>query len=212
MATNDELQHTAGGNSADGGNWLAGGNAWKIAVGPALFFAVLIIPAFGPLQARVGFGILFWLAYYWVSGAVPLRYTIWVPLLAAALVPVIPLNKVVQAYVDKFILLIVATGFISAAWIHWGLARRIALRVLLLGGNSARSQTVLWFLLATAVSMVVADTITAVAFAPIAASVLVAAGYESVEDRWKCLSASNLLLALAWGSSHGGMTTPLGGG
>lgn len=114
MATNDGLQHSAaGGTSADGGNWLAGGNAWKIAAGPVLFLAVLMVPAFGPLQARVGFGILFWLGYYWVSGAVPLRHTIWVPLLAVALVPVIPLNKVVQAYVDKFILLIVATGFIS---------------------------------------------------------------------------------------------------
>jgi len=187
-------------------------SALKIAIGPALYFLALMIPAFGPLQARVGFGILFWLAYYWVSGAVPFKYTIVVPLLGAALVPVIPMGKVVNAYVDKLIVLIIATGFISAAWVRWGLARRLALNVLSITGNRARTQVAMWFILATAVSMVVADTITAVAFAPIAASVLIAAGYETVEERWKSLAASNLLIALAWGSSHGGFVTPLGGG
>lgn len=187
-------------------------SALKIAIGPALFFLALAIPAFGPLQARVGFGILFWLAYYWVSGAVPIRYTMLVPILAVAFVPVIPLGKVVTAYVDKLIILIVATGFISAAWIRWGLARRLALNVLVFSGNNARNQVTIWFILATVVSMVVADTITAIAFAPIAASVLMASGFDTVESRWKSFTASNLMIALAWGSSHGGFATPLGGG
>jgi sodium-dependent dicarboxylate transporter 2/3/5 len=51
-----------------------------------------------------------------------------------------------------------------------------------------------------------------VAFAPIAASVLMASGYDTVESRWNSFSASNLMIALAWGSSHGGFGTPLGGG
>lgn len=188
------------------------GNGIKIAIGPILYFIALSLPFLGPLQARVGFGILFWLAYYWVSGAIPINYTIIVPILGACLVPVLPLGQVVSAYVDKLILLIVATGFISAAWIRWGLARRLALNVLVITGNSARNQVTMWFLLAMTVSLLVADTVTAVAFAPIAASVLMASGFETPESRWKSLSASNLMIALAWGSSHGGFGTPLGGG
>ena len=188
------------------------GNGLKIAIGPILYFIALSLPFFGPLEARVGFGILFWIAYYWISGAVPINYTIIVPILGACLVPVLPLGKVVSSYVDKLILLIVATGFISAAWIRWGLARRLALNVLVFTGNSARNQVTIWFLLAMTVSLVVADTITAVAFAPIAASVLMASGFDTPESRWKSLSASNLMIALAWVSSHGGFGTPLGGG
>lgn len=191
---------------------MGSNNGLKIAIGPILYFIALSLPIFGPLEARVGFGILFWIAYYWISGAVPIKYTILVPILGVILVPVLPLGKVVQSYVDKLILLIIATGFISAAWIRWGLARRLALNVLVFSGNNARNQVTIWFLLATTVSLVVADTITAVAFAPIAASVLMASGFETVEERWKSLSASNLMIALAWGSSHGGFGTPLAGG
>lgn len=191
---------------------MGANNGLKIAIGPILYFIALSLPVFGPMEARVGFGILFWIAYYWVSGAVPINYTILVPILGAILYPVLPLGKVVSSYVDKLILLIVATGFISAAWIRWGLARRLALNVLVFSGNNARNQVTIWFLLATAVSCVVADTITAVAFAPIAASVLMASGFDTVESRWNSLSASNLMIALAWGSSHGGFGTPLGGG
>ncbi|KJS01576.1 MAG: hypothetical protein VR68_04710 [Peptococcaceae bacterium BRH_c4a] len=191
---------------------MGNNNGLKIAIGPILYFIALSLPILGPMEARVGFGILFWIAYYWVSGAVPINYTILVPILGAILFPVLPLGKVVSAYVDKLILLIVATGFISAAWIRWGLARRLALNVLVFSGNNARNQVTIWFVLATLVSCLVADTITAVAFAPIAASVLMASGFDTVESRWNSLSASNLMIALAWGSSHGGFGTPLGGG
>jgi sodium-dependent dicarboxylate transporter 2/3/5 len=41
---------------------------------------------------------------------------------------------------------------------------------------------------------------------------LLYAGYESFEDRWNSNAASNILIAVAWGASVGGMTTPIGGG
>ena len=49
-------------------------------------------------------------------------------------------------------------------------------------------------------------------FAPIAAAALAYAGYKTFEDRYNSPAASNVLIAIAWGASIGGMATPLGGG
>lgn len=187
-------------------------NNLKIAIGPLLFVIALLIPQLGPISARGGFGTLFWLAWYWVSGAVPLSYTWVVPFLAAAFVPIAPMPEIVKAFAHKFVLLIASTIMIASAWIRWGVAKRIALRTLILAGNSVKMQIFFWFWLSVAVSLFVADTITAVAFAPVAGSVLFAVGYSKAEDRWKSTAASALLIAVAWGSSHGGFATPLGSG
>jgi len=187
-------------------------NYVKIAIGPLLFIIALLIPQLGPISARGGFGTLFWLAWYWVSGAIPLSYTWVVPFLAAAFVPIAPMPQIIQAYAHKFVLLIASTIMIASAWIRWGVAKRIALNALIFAGNNVKAQVLFWFWLSVIVSLVVADTITAVAFAPVAGSILYAVGYETTEDRWKSSAASALLIAVAWGSSHGGFATPLGSG
>jgi len=188
-------------------------NYVRILIGPALFFIALALPVFGDLQARGGFGILFWLGYWWISGAVPLTWTWVVPFLAATLVPEIaPIPVVIKAYAHKFVLLIAATLMIAAAWIRWGIAKRVALHFLVRTGNRVTTQVLAWFFLSLFISFVVADTITAVALAPIAGSLLYAVGYQNVEDRWKSTAATAVILAVAFGASHGGFGTPLGSG
>ena len=188
-------------------------NYLKILIGPALFFIALTLPILGDTSSRGGFGILFWLAYWWISGAVPLTWTWVVPFLAVAMVPEIaPIPEVIKAYAHKFVLLIAATLMISSAWIRWGVAKRVALHFLVFTGNKVTTQVMAWFFLALFISFVVADTITAVVLAPVAGSLLFAVGYKNVEDRWKSVSATVVILAVAYGASLGGFGTPLGSG
>jgi sodium-dependent dicarboxylate transporter 2/3/5 len=180
--------------------------------GPALFLASLALPFLGPFNARFGFGILFWMIYWWVTVPVDIKVTCLVPVLVAAAYPVMPIDKVLQAYVDKDMLLIIGMSMMTAAWARWGFARRIGLHFLSLVGNNVQAQTVAWFWLCGVVSFVVANTPVGAIFAPVAVAALLYAGYQSFEQRYKSAAASNILIAVSWGAAVGGMTTPLGGG
>jgi len=187
-------------------NWL------HILGGPAIFLIVLTLPIFGPLNARFGFGILFWMIYWWVTPSVDIKVTCLVPLVVAAAYPFMPVDKVMQAYADREFLLILGMSMITAAWARWGFAKRLGLHFLSLVGNSVQAQTVAWFWLCGCVSFVVANTPVGAIFAPVAVAALFYAGYKTFEQRNESKAASNVLIAVSWGAAVGGMTTPLGGG
>src|SRR5712692_4352229 len=65
-----------------------------VLAGPAILLITLAIPFFGPLPARFGFGILFWMVYWWVGGTVDIKVSCLVPLLVAAAYPFMPVDKV----------------------------------------------------------------------------------------------------------------------
>ncbi|MEG6550200.1 SLC13 family permease [Desulfocurvibacter africanus] len=190
----------------NGRNWL------HILLGPAIFLAVQLLPFFGPPNARVGFGILFWMVYWWVTVAVDIKVTCLVPVFVVAFYEYMPIAKVMQAYIDKEFLLILGTSIVTVAWARWGFARRIALHFLLRFGNDTRKQMIGWFLLTSFVSFIMGNTAVAAIFAPVAVAALIYAGFETFEQRWNSNAASNVLIAVAWGASLGGMATPLGGG
>jgi sodium-dependent dicarboxylate transporter 2/3/5 len=187
-------------------NWL------HYIAGPTIFLIVLMLPVFGPPNARIGFGILFWMIYWWVTPAVDIKVTCLVPVLVAAVYPFLPIDRVLQAYMDKDLLLIIGMSMMTAAWARWGFARRIGLRFLSLIGNGVQAQTVAWFWLCGVVSFVVANTPVGAIFAPVAVAALLYSGFQTFEQRYQSKAASNVLIAVSWGAAVGGMTTPLGGG
>ena len=89
-----------------------------ILAGPALFFISLTLPFLGPMSARFGFGILFWMIYWWVTVPVDIKATCLVPVLVAAAYPFMPIDRVLQAYVDKDMLLIIGMSMMTAAWLY----------------------------------------------------------------------------------------------
>ena len=192
--------------AVDQRNWL------HILLGPAIFLAVQFIPFFGPPNARMGFGILFWMVYWWVTVAVDIKVTCLVPLFVVAFHEYMPLVKVLEAYAHKEFYLILGTSIVTVAWARWGFAKRMALHFLLRFGNDTRKQMIGWFLLTALISFVMGNTPVAAIFAPVAVAALMFAGYDTFEKRWNSKAASNILIAVAWGASVGGMATPLGGG
>ncbi len=189
------------------------GKQWLcILAGPALLGLTLLMPLFGPLNARFGFGILFWMVWWWVSTVVDIKVTCLVPIFVVCVYQYMPLEKVLGAYVHREAALIFGATAITAAWVRWGFARRLALNFLMRVSGNVRAQTAGWFVLCGVTSFVVGNTTVAAMFAPVAVASLMYAGFSSNEERWNSKAASNILIAVAWGASVGGMATPLGGG
>lgn len=216
------IQRSALTRDADGTLPASGGRLFDLSerqarwlhtlAGPALLLITLALPFFGALNARFGFGIMFWMIYWWITTPVDIKITCLVPLLVAAAYPFMPVDRVMQAYLDRDLLLIIGMSMMTAAWARWGFARRIGLRFLSLVGNGVQVQTVAWFWLCGVVSFVVANTPVGAIFAPVAVAALFYAGFQTFEQRYQSRAASNILIAVSWGAAVGGMTTPLGGG
>ena len=180
--------------------------------GPALLLLALAMPIFGPIESRFGFGILFWMVFWWITCVVDIKLTCLVPIFVACVYSYMPLGKVLEAYVHREAVLIFGATAITCAWVRWGFARRLALNFLMRVNGSVRAQTAGWFLLCGVTSFVVGNTTVAAMFAPVAVASLMYAGFNTNEQRWQSKAASNILIAVAWGASVGGMATPLGGG
>lgn len=181
-------------------------------MGPVVFLVALALPFLGPMQARIGFGILFWMVYWWVTVAVDIKVTCLVPLIVVAFYQYMPVQKVLETYAHKHMFLIIGATIVTATWARWGFAKRLALKFMLLFGNKVQTQVLAWFMLTGLISFVMGNTPVAAIFAPIAAASLWYAGFQTFEQRWDSKAASNVLIAVAWGASVGGMATPLGGG
>lgn len=184
----------------------------KIIVGPLLFVVALLLPFLGPLEARIGFGILFWMVYWWITDAVDMKVTCLVPFAVVCFYPFVDRENLLKLYMHKDLFLILGASLLTCAWAKWGLARRVALGFLSKFSNDSRTQAVGWFLLCGTVSFVMGNTPVGAIFTPIAVSALLYVGYKTHQDRFNSKAASNILIAVAWGASIGGMVTPLGGG
>lgn len=184
----------------------------NILLGPALLALTVSVPLFGPVEARFGFGILFWMVWWWISAIIDIKVTCLVPIFVACLYAYMPLGKVLEAYVHQEAALIFGATAIIVAWVRWGFSQRLALNFLMRISGNVRAQTAGWFILCGVISFVVGNTTVAAMFAPIAVAALMYSGFKTNEDRWNSKAASNILIAVAWGASVGGMATPLGGG
>ncbi len=184
----------------------------KILIGPGLLFFALLLPFLGPMEARLGFGILFWMIYWWVSGAVDFKITALVPLMVVVFYPFVSHGEALALYVHKHAFLIIGASMITCSFVEWDLAKRISLRFMMMFSNRVQVQMVAWFILSSVVSFVLGNTPVGAIFAPIAVAALFVGGYVTYQQRYNSKAATNILIAVAWGASIGGMTTPLGGG
>lgn len=154
---------------------------------------------------------------WWLTEALPLEATALVPL---ALFPVLGVLKPAEAarpYADPIVFLFLGGMLLGRAIERWGLHTRIALGVV--GAFGARpSRLVGGFLAATAlVSMWVSNTAAAIMMLPIGASVTTLVLEQLAEKapspgakRQGARFALCLMLAIAYGSSIGGVGTLIG--
>lgn len=162
-----------------------------------------------PYPARATLATVALMAVWWMTEAVPLAVTSLVPLVLFPCLQVSPVSDVARNYGDHMVYLFLGGFMLATALERWNLHKRIAFRILLLMKGNL-SMTLLGFLTATAfISMWVSNTASALMMLPIALSVIKVAE-EKLSEREGRSFATMLLLAVAYGSTVGGMGTLIG--
>ena len=143
-------------------------------------------------------------AVWWSTEAIPIPATSLVPFAVFPLMGVLDHNELAEAWGDKFILLFAGGFMISRAAEKADAHLRVARGVIKLVGTASNRRVVIGFMLATAFcSMWISNTATALIMLPVAVAVI-------QQNPGRPRFAISLLLAIAYGSSIGGMATVIG--
>lgn len=189
----------------------AGKTFFFLAFGPiALLLCIAFLPQniFATFEMRAAIGTIAWMAIWWVSSCVDYAVTAFLPIALNAVIVMSPMSNVIANYSSETILLLLGASILTVSWEEVGLDKRIAYTFLAAIGSSLTSQVVFWFLLATAMSAVLPNSIVCATITPIAVSML---RYVGITDIKKSEIGSLILMIIAWGSGLGGLATPLGG-
>lgn len=184
-------------------------------MGPIVAFAMFITAAWQdtmPHNAWIVAGVGLWMAIWWSTEAIPVAATAFIPLVSFPLLQVMPVKAVAQSYAHPTIFLFLGAFLLALSVEKWALHRRIALNVLVRTGTDGR-KLILGFMVAGALlSMWMTNTSTAMMLLPIATSVaaMVVEKSSGVSDDEKRAFQVALLLALAYATTIGGMSTIIG--
>lgn len=149
------------------------------------------------------------MAIWWVTEIVPFAITSLLPLVLFPAFGIMDGKEVSMAYINHIIFLFIGGFIVALAMEKWDLHRRIALKILSYTGDSA-SRILLGFMFSSAfLSMWISNTATAMMMVPIAISIIVKLE-EQVDKETIKKYAIGLLLAVAYGSSIGGVSTLIG--
>ncbi|MDP3851525.1 MAG: DASS family sodium-coupled anion symporter [Luteolibacter sp.] len=181
-------------------------------LGPGILLLTLLLPPPAGLSHAAWHtaGAALLMATLWISESLPLPVTAMLPLLLFPLLGIATIQESATPYASPIIYLFLGGFLIALAMRRWNLHRRFAIS--LIGFMGARpSRIIAGFLLASAMlSMWVSNTATALMMLPIALSVVGLVPRESASAPGSRAFATALLLAVAYGSTAGGMATLIG--
>ncbi len=164
---------------------------------------VLLYASGAPLSACHTAAITGLCATWWIAEPIPIPITSLIPFAALPLLGVLNHQEVATAYGHTLILLLLGGFMLSTAMERSGAHRRLAVGMVRLTGGHSPRRIVLGFMLACAVlSMWISNTATTLMMLPVALALT-----EKQEDD---SLATPLLLGVAYGSSIGGLGTPIG--
>ncbi|TAL46394.1 MAG: DASS family sodium-coupled anion symporter, partial [Chitinophagaceae bacterium] len=147
---------------------------------------------------------------WWVSEAMPMPVVALLPIILFPLLKISSLDETVKPYADKVIFLFMGGFMLGLAIEKWNLHRRIALNIVRLTGTSG-NRIVLGFILATGLlSMWLSNTATTMMMFPIALSVIHVMKENKHEGGNVANFSLTLMLAIAYASNIGGISTIIG--
>ena len=153
-------------------------------------------------------GVAILMTIWWVTEAIPIYATGFIPLLLFPLLDLFDLKVVAASYSHPLVLLFLGGFIIASAMEDSGLHKRIALKILSFSGTSP-SKIIIGFMISTAVlSMWVSNTASTIMMLPIATSVI--AFFSSQNNVENKNFAIPLLLSIAYAASIGGTATLIG--
>lgn len=177
--------------------------------GPLGMVVTLLVapPAGMPDTAWSAAGLVWWMAAWWMTEALPLSATAFLPFLVLPLTGVADANKTASAYYSPIMFLFVGGAFLALAIERTGLHRRLALFIMGFAGAKP-GQLLLGVMAATAVlSSFISNTSTALIMMPMALAMLGAGGVREGETAGM---AGALPMGIAFSASLGGLATMIG--
>lgn len=179
-----------------------------VGVGVLIGFLLLPPPPEMSLGAWRTAAVAMLMAVWWVTEAVHLTVTAFVPLVLFPTLNVLSAQQVSSVYANQVVFLFFGAFFIALAMEQWGLHHRVALLILSRIGRSP-SLLILGFLSTTALlSMWISNTAATVIMLPIALAIIEHAATQGYDTRQGFGMA--LMLGLAYSASIGGVGTPVG--
>ena len=182
--------------------------------GIILFTAILIF--FNPddlsQRGQITAAVFILMGIWWATEALPLPATALIPIIAFPLLGVEEIGVLSKEYMNKVQFLFAGGFMIAIAMQKWNLHKRIALLVLSITGFRSE-RLIAGFMIASCIlSMWIMNTSTTIMLLPIGISII-----QAINDSNKNLSEDQkqnfqvcLLLGIAYSSSLGGITTPIG--
>ncbi|MBK8597027.1 MAG: SLC13/DASS family transporter [Holophagales bacterium] len=181
-----------------------------LVLGPAAFALLLAFPPgdLGLAPARL-LAVVSWVLVWWITEAVPLPVTAVLGPALTVVLGVVPVKDAFAPFGDPIIFLFLGSFLLARAMSVHGLDRRLARAVLALPAASSSPKRIVWTFaaLGAALSMWLSNSATTAMLFPIALGVL---GTMDGERSRSTPLARSLLLACAYGSSVGGIGTPVG--
>ena len=182
--------------------------------GLILFFVVLFFFSPDDLSNRgqITAAIFVLMGIWWATEALPLPATALIPLVAFPLLGVEQIGVLSKEYMNKVQFLFAGGFMIAIAMQKWNLHKRIALFVLTITGFKSERLIAGFMLASFILSMWIMNTSTTIMLLPIGVSII-----QAINDSIKNLTEDQklnfqvcLLLGIAYSSSLGGITTPIG--
>lgn len=178
-------------------------------LGIAGFLVTILVPppAGMPETAWPAAGLVWWMAAWWMSEAIPLYATAFLPFLVLPLTGIADAGKTASSYFSPIMFLFIGGAFLALAIERTGLHRRLALFIMNLAGGTSW-QLLLSVMAATAIlSAMISNTSTALIMTPMALAMLAAGGVQPGETRG---IAGALPMGIAFAASIGGLATMIG--
>lgn len=183
---------------------------WLLAAGVVIYWYVASMDTPEGLtpvgqKALAAFALCVW---YWITSALPLMIT---GLLAIILIPmtgVMPAPKAYSLFGNEAVFFILGAFILAACVMKSGLSRRLALYMLSRFGTTPRRLLVTILLLNATMSFFMSEHAVAAMNFPIVVEIAAVLGLHPRRSRY----GKALFLAMAWGTTIGGVATLLGGG
>ncbi|MCH7982312.1 MAG: anion permease, partial [Proteobacteria bacterium] len=178
-------------------------------LGPLVAIVLQLMPAPDGLDpnAWIVASMVFLMAIWWVTEAVPIPVTALLPLVILPMTGVSTIAAAAGPYSSPIVMMLLGGFIIATSVQRWNLHSRIALNIVSRAGSS-QAGIVGGFMIAAAVlSMWISNSATTIMLAPIAVSVVYAILGPSARGAPFMIA---VLLGLAYGASIGGLATPVG--
>lgn len=177
--------------------------------GIAAFAIILILPtpAGMTFQAKSVAAVVILMSIWWVTEAIPVFATAFLPLVLYPILEVLPADKTAANYGHNYVLMMLGGFFIAKAIETQNLHKRIALLIITFFGIS-RQRIIISMMVATAfLSMWIANVTGAVMMFPIAMSII---AKEEDDGHGQGTFGTALMLAIAYSATLGGLGTLIG--